>query len=71
MQNQLTNISNQFTLAIHSTDNTYGFAYRKKSDFDYDNFFINKFDKNNINKLNKNIALIYRNYNEKNNFRFN
>ena len=27
--------------------------------------FINKFDKNNINKLNKNIALIYRNYNEK------
>ena len=28
-------------------------------------YFINKFDKNNINKLNKNIALIYRNYNEK------
>ena len=28
-------------------------------------YFINKFDKNKINKLNKNIALIYRNYNEK------
>ena len=28
-------------------------------------YFINKFDKNNINKLNKNIALIYRNYNKK------
>ena len=27
-------------------------------------YFINKFDKNNINKLNKNIALIYRNYNK-------
>ena len=27
--------------------------------------FINKFDKNNINKLDKNIALIYRNYNKK------
>ena len=28
-------------------------------------YFINKFDKNNINKLNKNIAIIYRNYNKK------
>ena len=28
-------------------------------------YFINKFDKNNIKKLNKNIALIYRNYNKK------
>ena len=27
-------------------------------------YFINRFDKNNINKLNKNIALIYRNYNK-------
>ena len=27
-------------------------------------YFISKFDKNNINKLNKNIALIYRNYNK-------
>ena len=51
MQNQLTNICNQLTLAIHSTDNTYGFAYRKKSDFDYDNFFINKFDNDLCNNL--------------------
>jgi len=28
-------------------------------------YFINRFDKYNINKLNKNIALIYRNYNKK------
>ncbi len=28
-------------------------------------YFINKFDKNNINKLSKNIAIIYRNYNQK------
>ena len=28
-------------------------------------YFISKFDKNNINKLNRNIALIYRNYNKK------
>ncbi len=28
-------------------------------------YFISKFDKNNINKLNKNIAIIYRNYNRK------
>ena len=27
-------------------------------------YFINKFDKKNLNKLNKNIALIYRNYNK-------
>ncbi len=27
-------------------------------------YFINQFDKNHINKLNKNIALIYRNYNK-------
>ena len=27
-------------------------------------YFISKFDKNNINKLNKNIAIIYRNYNK-------
>ena len=51
MQNQLTDLSNQLTLAIHSTDNTYGFAYRKKSDFDYDNFFINKFDNDLCNNL--------------------
>ncbi len=28
-------------------------------------YFINKFDKNNIKKLSKNIAIIYRNYNQK------
>ena len=40
MQNHHTNISNQLTLALHSTDNTFGFAYRKTSDFDSENIFI-------------------------------
>ena len=51
MQNQLTNISNQLTLAIHSTDNTYGFAYRKKNNLETDNLFIKKFDKDLCNNL--------------------
>ena len=51
MQNHLTNISNQLTLAIHSTDNTFGFAYRKKSNLETDNLFIKKFDKDLCNNL--------------------
>ena len=51
MQNQLTNLSNQLTLAIHSTDNTYGFAYRKKSDFESDHLFIKKFENDLCNNL--------------------
>ena len=51
MHNHLTNISNQLTLAIHSTDNTFGFAYRKKSNLETDNLFIKKFDKDLCNNL--------------------
>ncbi len=51
MQNHHTNISNQLTLALHSTDNTFGFAYRKTSDFDSDNIFIKKFDNDLCNNL--------------------
>ena len=51
MQNYLTNISNPLTLAIHSTDNTFGFAYREKSNLKADNLFIKKFDKDLCNNL--------------------
>ena len=51
MKNHLTNVSNQLSLAIHSTDNTFGFAYRKKSNFETDNLFIKKFDKDLCNNL--------------------
>jgi len=51
MQNHLTNISNQLTLAIHSTDNTFGFAYRIKNNLETDNLFIKKFDKDLCNNL--------------------
>ena len=51
MHNHLTNISNQLTLAIHSTDNTFGFAYRKTSNFESDNIFITKFENDLCNNL--------------------
>ena len=43
--------SNQLTLAIHSTDNAFGFAYRKNNNNLSDNFFIKKFDKDLCNNL--------------------
>ena len=51
MKNHLTNISNQLTLAIHSTDNTFGFAYRIKNNLETDNLFLKKFDKDLCNNL--------------------
>ncbi len=51
MQHHLTQISNPLTLAIHSTDNSFGFAYRKKSNIESDNFFIKKFDNDLCNNL--------------------
>ena len=48
------------TLAIHSTDNSFGFGYRKNKNPDSDQFFIKKFDNdlcnNLINDLNKFIS---------------
>ena len=41
----------QLTLAIHSTDNSFGFAYRKNKQDLPDNFFIKKFEKDLCNNL--------------------
>ena len=42
--------SNNLTLAIHSTDNSFGFAYRENNNSS-DNFFIKKFEKDLCNNL--------------------
>ncbi len=39
------------TLAIHSTDNSIGFGYRKNNNLESDEFFIKKFDKDLCNNL--------------------
>jgi len=48
------------TLVIHSTDNSFGFGYRKNNNFESDQLFIKKFDNdlcnNLINDLNKFIS---------------
>ena len=41
----------KLNLAIHCTDNTYSFAYRKNNDDNSDTFFIKKFDKDLCNNL--------------------
>ena len=43
--------SNQLTLAIHSTDNSFGFAYRDNNHDLSDNFFVKKFEKDLCNNL--------------------
>ena len=43
--------SNHLTLAIHSTDNSFGFAYREDNNDLSDNFFIKRFDKDLCNNL--------------------
>ena len=43
--------SDQLTLAIHSTDESFGFAYRKNKNDLSDNFFVKKFDKDLCNNL--------------------
>ena len=45
------NNNNKLSLAIHSTDNTFGFAYRVNNDNLSDNFFTKKFDKDLCNNL--------------------
>ena len=42
---------NYNTLAIHSTDNTFGFGYRKNNNLGADKFFIKKFDNDLCNNL--------------------
>ena len=60
MTNKLKQIENLTTLVIHSTDNSFGFGYRKNNNLESDKFFIKKFDNdlcnNLINDLNKFIS---------------
>jgi len=60
MTNKFKQRENNPTLVIHSTDNSFGFGYRKKNDLETDELFIKKFDNdlcnNLINDLNKFIS---------------
>jgi len=60
MTNKLKHGENYSTLVIHSTDNSFGFGYRKNNDLKSDELFIKKFDNdlcnNLINDLNKFIS---------------
>ena len=51
MNKNLKKISNKLTLAIHSTDNSFGFASRINNNAQSDTFFIKKFDKDLCNNL--------------------
>ena len=60
MTNKLNHGENYSTLVIHSTNNSFGFGYRKNNDLESDELFIKKFDNdlcnNLINDLNKFIS---------------
>ena len=60
MNNKLKQRENYPTLVIHSTDNSFGFGYRKNNTLESDELFIKKFDNdlcnNLINDLNKFIS---------------
>ncbi len=60
MTNKLKQRENYPTLVIHSTDNSFGFGYRKNNNLESDKLFIKKFDNdlcnNLINDLNKFIS---------------
>ena len=60
MTNTLKQKENYPTLVIHSTDNSFGFGYRKNNDLKSDKLFIKKFDNdlcnNLINELNQFIS---------------
>ena len=51
MSNYLKKKSNQLTLAIHGTDNSFGFAYRENNCDLTDKFFVKKFEKDLCNNL--------------------
>jgi len=51
MTHNLKGIQNHHTLVIHSTDNSFGFAYRKNNNIDTDKFFIKQFDNDLCNNL--------------------
>ena len=60
MKHNFNKRKNYPTLAIHSTDNSFGFGYRKNNNLESDELFIKKFDndlcKNLINDFNKFIS---------------
>ena len=60
MKNKLKQRENHPTLVIHSTDNSFGFGYRKNNNLESDELFIKEFDndlcKNLINDFNKFIS---------------
>ena len=60
MTHNLKGIQNYHTLVIHSTDNSFGFGYRKNKNLESDELFIKKFDNelcnNLINDLNQFIS---------------
>ena len=51
MTHNLKRIQNYHTLVIHSTDNSFGFGYRKNNKIDSDKFFIKQFDNDLCNNL--------------------
>ena len=51
MTNKLKQRENYPTLVIHSTDNSFGFGYRKNNTFENDKLFIKKFDNDLCNNL--------------------
>jgi len=51
MTNKLNQGENYSTLVIHSTDNSFGFGYRKNNDLESDQLFIKKFDNDLCNNL--------------------
>ena len=51
MTHNLKGIQNYHTLVINSTDNSFGFGYRKNNNIDSDKFFIKQFDNDLCNNL--------------------
>ena len=51
MRNKFKQRNNNFTLVIHSTDNSFGFGYRKNNNLESDELFIKKFDNDLCNNL--------------------
>ena len=51
MTHYLKRIQNYHTLVIHSTDNSFGFGYRKNNNLESDELFIKKFDNDLCNNL--------------------
>ena len=51
MNHSLKQRQNYHTIVIHSTDNSFGFGYRKNNNSEYDELFIKKFDNDLCNNL--------------------